>query len=208
MNNKKRHYKNRGGRGRSSGSSHLSINKVYDSNGPGGKVRGTAQTIYEKYQSLARDAHASGDRILAENYLQHGEHYLRIIHTIQEQMNNMYRDHTPQNVPFDDGVLEGPQHDQDSSMQENNSPEGEKSDLNAPFLRRSGARRKPRKDTSENDAVSEDDHHSLDKQISDSPASDDPEATPTVRRRRTPRRRAPKAQDTSQSGDNSDAAID
>jgi len=43
------------------------------------KVRGTAMTIYEKYQVLARDASASGDRIAAENYLQHAEHYYRLM---------------------------------------------------------------------------------------------------------------------------------
>lgn len=43
------------------------------------KIRGTAAHIYEKYQSLARDAQASGDRIIAENYLQHAEHYFRMM---------------------------------------------------------------------------------------------------------------------------------
>lgn len=102
MNNKKRSYNtmnnrtynnNKRNRPHSSNYTQLSINKIYDSNGPDGKVRGTAQTIYEKYQSLARDASSSGDRILAENYLQHAEHYLRILHAIQEQMQNYYRTH-------------------------------------------------------------------------------------------------------------------
>jgi hypothetical protein len=43
------------------------------------KIRGTANQIYDKYQLLARDAAASGDRVAAENYLQHAEHYFRII---------------------------------------------------------------------------------------------------------------------------------
>jgi hypothetical protein len=49
------------------------------------KIRGTAAHIYEKYQALARDANASGDRIGAENYLQHAEHYYRILNTYQNQ---------------------------------------------------------------------------------------------------------------------------
>lgn len=61
-------------------------NRAYESNGPdGAKVRGNAQTIYEKYQQLARDANGSGDRVLAENYLQHAEHYFRLIRQMQPQ---------------------------------------------------------------------------------------------------------------------------
>lgn len=47
------------------------------------KIRGTASHIHDKYQSLARDANSSGDRIMAENYLQHAEHYLRLINALQ-----------------------------------------------------------------------------------------------------------------------------
>ena len=57
-------------------------NRAYESTGPDIKVRGSAQTILEKYQQLGRDAMASGDRVLAENYLQHAEHYLRLIRSI------------------------------------------------------------------------------------------------------------------------------
>lgn len=61
-------------------------NRAYESNGPEGtKVRGNAQTIYEKYQQLARDANSSGDRVLAENHLQHAEHYFRLIRMMQPQ---------------------------------------------------------------------------------------------------------------------------
>jgi len=54
-------------------------NRSLDSNGPDVKVRGSASTIYEKYVTLARDATSSGHRVKAENYLQHAEHYLRIV---------------------------------------------------------------------------------------------------------------------------------
>jgi hypothetical protein len=59
-------------------------NRSFDSSGPEGiKVRGNAQTVYERYQQLARDATTSGDRILAENYLQHAEHYFRLLRIMQ-----------------------------------------------------------------------------------------------------------------------------
>ena len=54
-----------------------------DSNGPDVRIRGTANQIYDKYQTLARDAQSAGDRVKAENYLQHAEHYFRLIRSIQ-----------------------------------------------------------------------------------------------------------------------------
>lgn len=68
------------GRGRRQGNS---SNRNYESNGPDLKVRGNAQAIYEKYQSLAHDALSSGELITAENYLQHAEHYYRIVQANQ-----------------------------------------------------------------------------------------------------------------------------
>ncbi|WP_319532774.1 DUF4167 domain-containing protein [uncultured Cohaesibacter sp.] len=59
------------------------LTRSYDSNGPDVKIRGTASHVAEKYQSLARDALASGDIVMAENYYQHAEHYLRIIAAAQ-----------------------------------------------------------------------------------------------------------------------------
>jgi hypothetical protein len=59
-------------------------NRAFDSNGPeGSKVRGNAQHVFEKYQQLARDANAAGDRVLGENYLQHAEHYFRLLRAMQ-----------------------------------------------------------------------------------------------------------------------------
>ena len=59
------------------------VNRSYDSNGPDVRVRGTASQVYEKYQALARDAMSSGDRVMAENYGQHAEHYYRIMLSFQ-----------------------------------------------------------------------------------------------------------------------------
>src|SRR5215813_9499808 len=62
------------------------LTRNYESNGPDVKIRGSAQQIAEKYATLARDAMSSGDRVMAENYLQHAEHYNRIIAAAQAQM--------------------------------------------------------------------------------------------------------------------------
>jgi hypothetical protein len=73
-------------RGRSrSGKSHNPLTRVYESNGPDVKIRGTANHVAEKYIQLARDATASGDPVAAENYYQHAEHYFRLIAAAQEQ---------------------------------------------------------------------------------------------------------------------------
>lgn len=55
------------------------LNRVFESAGPDGKVRGTPQQIIDKYQALARDAQVAGDRVAAESYLQHSEHYSRLL---------------------------------------------------------------------------------------------------------------------------------
>ena len=74
------------GRNRSAGGKpqQHNANRALESNGPEGvKVRGNAQTVFERYQQLARDAASSGDRVLAENFLQHAEHYFRLIRAMQ-----------------------------------------------------------------------------------------------------------------------------
>src|SRR5262249_50639123 len=75
---------------------HNPLTRVYESNGPDIKIRGTASHVAEKYVQLARDAQASGDPVAAENYYQHAEHYFRLIAAAQEQFrqnqpNNFYR---------------------------------------------------------------------------------------------------------------------
>ena len=62
------------------------MTRVFESNGPDIKIRGTASHIAEKYVQLARDARSSGDPVAAENYYQHAEHYFRLIAAAQEQL--------------------------------------------------------------------------------------------------------------------------
>src|SRR6202022_2882694 len=61
------------------------MTRVFESNGPDVKIRGTPSHIAEKYLQLARDAQTSGDPVAAENYYQHAEHYFRLIAAAQEQ---------------------------------------------------------------------------------------------------------------------------
>ncbi len=67
------------------------LSRTYDSTGPDVKIRGTAQHIADKYSTMARDALGAGDTVMAENYLQHAEHYNRIIAAAQAQMQERYQ---------------------------------------------------------------------------------------------------------------------
>ncbi len=78
--------RNKGNRNRSGNVGNV-VNRVFDSSGPEGKVRGTPQQLIEKYQSLARDAQLSDDRVAQENFLQHAEHYGRMLGEAQHEMN-------------------------------------------------------------------------------------------------------------------------
>src|SRR5690349_23409794 len=79
------------GRNNNGGRKHVNpLSRNFESNGPDVKVRGNAAHIAEKYLQLARDAQSSGDPVLAENYLQHAEHYFRIVAAAQQQL--QYRD--------------------------------------------------------------------------------------------------------------------
>jgi hypothetical protein len=112
------HQQNRRGRGRNNnnggggGGNHQRkgqnpLSRSFESNGPDVKVRGTPAHIAEKYLALARDAQSAGDRVLAENYLQHAEHYNRIIMAYREQFQTPAEQGQPQRrVPGSEG-LEG-----------------------------------------------------------------------------------------------------
>ena len=67
---------------------HNNHNRAFDSTGPDVKIRGTAAHVYEKYLQLARDAGSAGDRVTQENYLQHAEHYYRILMAQGAQLQN------------------------------------------------------------------------------------------------------------------------
>ncbi len=78
------------------------LTRVYESNGPEVKIRGTASHVAEKYVQLARDAMASGDPVTAENYHQHAEHYFRLIAAAQEQFRQQNPYYRPEGEMSDD----------------------------------------------------------------------------------------------------------
>ena len=85
---------NKRGRGRNNNSGRKNgnpLSRTYDSTGPDVKIRGTAQHIADKYGAMARDALGSGDTVMAENYLQHAEHYNRIIASAQAQLQERHQ---------------------------------------------------------------------------------------------------------------------
>ncbi|MGA0532853.1 DUF4167 domain-containing protein [Hansschlegelia sp. KR7-227] len=74
-----------GGGGGSGGKGPNPLNRSYESNGPDVKIRGNAATIADKYVQLSRDALTAGDPVSAENYMQHAEHYYRLLAAAQAQ---------------------------------------------------------------------------------------------------------------------------
>jgi len=142
MRNGQQHHHNKRMRGRSSNNnnnnnnnrrSHNPLTRVYESNGPDVKIRGTANHVAEKYLQLARDAQSSGDPVSAENYFQHAEHYFRLIAVAQEQ----FRQNNPNFQPRPDGGND----QQFQSRQEEPSDEGEED--NQPFAEAPFGTREP-----------------------------------------------------------------
>lgn len=94
MRSSKSRSRNKPSRNRSVGNI---VNRVFDSSGPEGKVRGTPQQIIEKYNQLARDAQLSGDRVATENFQQHAEHYLRMLGEAQREQDQRRDEQERQN---------------------------------------------------------------------------------------------------------------
>lgn len=95
------------GRGRKPGGHQP--NRTFESTGPDVKVRGSASIVYEKYLQYARDAQSSGDRVLAESYLQHAEHYFRVLKAMQPQqpVQTQYEQRFDQSFDFEAEGEEG-----------------------------------------------------------------------------------------------------
>ena len=171
---------NRRSRGRGGRKPGNSRNQTFDSNGPGARVRGNASQIYEKYQQLARDAASSGDRVGAENFLQHAEHYYRLMIASgpkPEQRNNA------------DGSQDGSQDD---------SSDGNSDDSD-------GDSGQERAASSRNDS-SDDDSGSDDRRDSDSDGADEQAAKPAPRKRRARKPRVEEASANSESSEEAEAS--
>lgn len=94
-------------RGRNGGRKHVNpLSRNYESTGPDVKVRGNAAHIAEKYLQLARDAQSSGDSVMAENYLQHAEHYFRIVSSAQQALQGTRDGQNGDYNDYDDDVSE------------------------------------------------------------------------------------------------------
>jgi hypothetical protein len=138
-------------RGRNGGRKHVNpLSRNYESNGPDVKVRGNAAHIAEKYLQLARDAQSSGDSVMAENYLQHAEHYFRIVSSAQQALNGPRDGQSQDDNEFDDDFPE--MNSRFSSPQPVHAPAGNESEDDAPAASQAqapagegeGAPRKPR----------------------------------------------------------------
>lgn len=90
--------------------------QTFDSNGPDIRVRGNAHQVMEKYLTMARDAASQGDRVAAENFYQHAEHYFRVINAQQQQYGQQRPRHMP--TPAED---QGPPGDGEEEEQSNSA---------------------------------------------------------------------------------------
>jgi hypothetical protein len=110
-------FRQASGGGGGGGHQPLNRNHVFDSNGPDVRIRGTAQQLFEKYLQLGRDATGVGDRVMAEGYFQHAEHYFRILNAMnqaQQPQGGQQQPHQQrryQNGPEQDGNDSGDQPD-------------------------------------------------------------------------------------------------
>src|SRR5262245_42130176 len=103
---------NRRSRGRGQRRQHQNPRQqTFDSNGPDVRIRGNAYQVLEKYLAMARDATAAGDRIAAENFYQHAEHYFRIVNANGEQhgANGRFRPNGPGHEGQETAPAEGAQ---------------------------------------------------------------------------------------------------
>lgn len=126
------------GRNRGNGGRRNAHRQSFDSNGPNVRIRGTATQIYDKYVALARDAASSGDRVLAENLLQHADHYFRLSAPVGDQ--------GPQRRPEEDRSARGDHPGQDDD--EDQVATAEQESASDPVKATSGrGRRKDRAET-------------------------------------------------------------
>ena len=129
------------------------LSRSYDSSGPDVKIRGTAQHVAEKYMNLARDAQSSGDRVMAENYLQHAEHYNRIILTAQAQMQDRFQrdENNSQNRDSQDQDDDDrdSDDDNDNNNDNNNNSQDQRGDRNDRNDQQARSERQPQQDRGE-----------------------------------------------------------
>lgn len=147
-----KHNQNNNRRNRSRGNGRKYPNQKggsFDSNGPEAKVRGNAAQVLEKYQALARDANSAGDRILAEGYLQHAEHYYRILNTENENKERGRQDRDNRDANNSDNSAKDGQNNEGRQASSEDGAQGEKPG------RRDNSRRRNQKPKETTDNASE-----------------------------------------------------
>ena len=190
--------KRRSGRGRKPSNP---ANRSYESNGPDVKIRGNANQIYDKYLQYARDAQTSGDRINAEAYFQHAEHYFRIM------MANQPKERPPQDDQ--DGSDD---QDNEASADDQSGENSERQDRNQGRNRRNNRNDRNRdRDNNNVDEMKVVDGDSDDDQAEDASAdseSDEGERKEARRRRPARRRRNDDEAGNAKASDDNDADDD
>lgn len=101
------------------------LNRVYDSAGPDGRVRGTPVQVIEKYQGLAHDNALSGDRVAMENFQQHAEHYIRLINEAQKQIAERREQLDAQNNANGNTNSSGQQNNQNNNQNNNRNQQNQ-----------------------------------------------------------------------------------
>ena len=96
-------YRHSGSGGGGGGHQPMNRSHVFDSNGPDMRLRGTAQQLFEKYLQLGRDATGGGDRVMAESYFQHAEHYFRILNAMSQAVQQQQHQHGGQQRRYHNG---------------------------------------------------------------------------------------------------------
>lgn len=130
-------------RGRGGGRKHSNPrNHTYESNGPDVKVRGNPQQIVEKYLTLARDAYSAGDRVSAENYYQHAEHYYRVLNAGQPTEQRLSTPSADLNTLDDDDETETTEAEEVGAAEEAAPAAANGSDRPSGGRRRGNGRRK------------------------------------------------------------------
>ena len=188
-NNNKQRSRGRSGRRPQGGNN---ANRVYDSNGPSGKLRGSAAQLVDKYLALANDARSNRDRVIVEGLLQHAEHYQRILNENNAAKAQEQAKRQAQNQAQNQGQNQSP--DQANGEQQGNGAANDQANGATPVAADVAGSDQPQID--------------VDAAAGDQPAVDLPveeKAAPVRRQRRTPtRRRTTKAKDAS--GDEAKAA--
>jgi hypothetical protein len=164
------------------------VNRVFDSSGPEGKVRGTPQQVIEKYNQLARDAQLSNDRVAAENFQQHAEHYLRMLSEAQREVDNRREEQERQNRE-----RQAERDRERAERQEREAQTGGKDNSNNNDQRHDPSQ-SPQPDVQESDETD-----------SDSGLVDTPESKPKPKPKRAPRRKAAPKSDDQNNGDKGQA---